>query len=252
MNSKAFTLIELLVVIAIIALLMAILIPVLHRAREQGARAACLSNLRQLTLAWLLYAEDNDNKIVNGSTYFSRPGEPAWIGALWQVEGTEKELQEHLKDGVLYTYCEDVDIYKCPTGIRGEVLTYAIVDAMNGAQYDDGSPRIPGTEGLTIKLLAQLSRPGERFVFIDEGQISPDSWTVHYNQESWWDAPTVRHGNGTNFSFADGHSEYWKWKDPRTVRLAKGQISEAQQPGNTDLHDVQRAAWGKLGYTPTN
>ena len=83
MNKKAFTLIELLVVIAIIALLMAILIPVLHRAREQGARAACLSNLRQLTLAWLLYAEDNDTKIVNGSTYFSRPGEPAWIGALW-------------------------------------------------------------------------------------------------------------------------------------------------------------------------
>ena len=123
MKDKAFTLIELLVVIAIIALLMAILLPILHRAREQGARAACLSNLRQLTLAWLLYAEDNDNKIVNGSTYFSRPGEPAWIGALWQVEGTEKELSEHLKDGVLYRYCEDVDIYKCPTGIRGEALT---------------------------------------------------------------------------------------------------------------------------------
>ncbi len=251
-DQRGFTLIELLVVIAIIALLMAILIPSLQRAREQGARAACLSNVRQLTLAWLLYAEDNDGKIVNGSTYFSRPGEPAWIGALWQVEGTEQELREHLKDGVLYRYCKDVDIYKCPTGIRGEVLTYAIVDAMNGAQYNDGSPRIPGTEGLTIKLLARIARPGERFVFVDEGKISPDSWTVHYNQESWWDKPTVRHGDGTNFSFADGHSEYWKWKDPRTVKLAKDKISDSHQPGNPDLHNVQKAAWGKLGYTPTD
>src|SRR5512139_270559 len=64
----AFTLIELLVVIAIIAILMAILIPTLHRAREQGQRAACLSNLKQLTAAWIMYADENDNKIVAGST----------------------------------------------------------------------------------------------------------------------------------------------------------------------------------------
>ena len=116
MNRRAFTLIELLVVIAIIALLMAILIPTLHRAREQGARAVCLNNLKQLTFAWLLYAQDNDNRIVNASTYFSRPGEPAWIGALWQVQGAEAELREHLKDGVLYKYAEDVDLFKCPAG----------------------------------------------------------------------------------------------------------------------------------------
>jgi prepilin-type N-terminal cleavage/methylation domain-containing protein/prepilin-type processing-associated H-X9-DG protein len=252
---KAFTLIELLVVIAIIALLMAILIPALHRAREQGARAVCLSNVKQLTLAWLLYAEDNDNKIVNASTFFSRPGEPAWIGIL-QADASEQERRERLKEGVLYKYCQDVDLFRCPTGIRGEVVTYAIVDAMNGAQHNDGSPRIPGTEGLTIKLLTQLPRPGERFVFVDEGKISPDSWTVHYDQESWWDAPTVRHGDGTNFSFADGHSEYWKWRDPRTVELAElaadGQAGDPHQPGNPDLRNVQRAAWGSLGYTPAD
>ena len=67
MDSSGFTLIELLVVIAIIAVLMAILIPALHRAKEQGARATCLSNVKQLTLAWILYAQENDDRIVNAS-----------------------------------------------------------------------------------------------------------------------------------------------------------------------------------------
>ncbi len=241
---RGFTLIELLVVIAIIAILLAILMPALHRVKEQGQRAVCLSNVKQLTLAWLLYAYENDDKIVNASTFFSRAGEPAWIGARWQVSGTPEQLREHLKDGILYKYSEDVDIFKCPTGIRGEVLTYAIVDAMNGATS------IPGTKDVMIKRLNQIRRPGERFVFIDEGKISPDSWTVHYDRESWWDRPTVRHGDGTNFSFADGHSDYWKWKDPRTVKLAEGTISQPDQPGNPDLRAVQKAAWGKLGYEP--
>jgi len=63
-----FTLIELLVVIAIIAVLMAILMPALNRAREQGKRTACLNNLRQLTLGWILYADDSDDKIVHADT----------------------------------------------------------------------------------------------------------------------------------------------------------------------------------------
>src|SRR5512147_2062826 len=68
MKSKGFTLIELLVVIAVIAILMAILMPALNRAREQGKRAACLSNLKQLGLAWNLYADDNNDRMVNGDS----------------------------------------------------------------------------------------------------------------------------------------------------------------------------------------
>jgi len=73
---KGFTLIELLVVIAIIAILMAILMPALNRAREQGKRAACLSNLKQLTLAWILYADDNDDRIVNGEAHWAPTADP--------------------------------------------------------------------------------------------------------------------------------------------------------------------------------
>jgi prepilin-type N-terminal cleavage/methylation domain-containing protein len=67
-HQRGFTLIELLVVIAIIAVLMAILMPALNRVREQGKRAACLNNVKQMALAWIMYADDNDNKIVNGNT----------------------------------------------------------------------------------------------------------------------------------------------------------------------------------------
>jgi len=251
-----FTLIELLVVIAIIAILMAILMPALSRAKEQGKRVACLNNLKQLALAWNLYADDNDNKIVNGNTStgsFNKDG-TCWVD--WPGYGASEQQQiQGIKSGRLFLYCPNVKLYKCPTGVRGEVVTYAIVDAMNG--YD----AIPGAEGQVLRNRMQIPRPGERIVFLDEGRLSPASWTVWYDQERWWDQITVRHGDGTNFSFADGRSEYWKWKDPRTIKIAKmdydywqntgrNNVSLSSSPGNPDLHKVQRAVWGKLGYTP--
>jgi len=75
---KGFTLIELLVVIAVIAVLMAILMPALQRAREQGKRVSCMSNLKQLQLAWTIYADDFDGKIVNGSASWDAGGENPW------------------------------------------------------------------------------------------------------------------------------------------------------------------------------
>ena len=82
-RNRGFTLIELLVVIAIIAILMAILMPALNRAREQGKRAACLSNLKQLQLAWAMYNDENDGKIVNGMGGVDRGDEKAWVGQCW-------------------------------------------------------------------------------------------------------------------------------------------------------------------------
>ena len=248
--TAAFTLIELLVVIAIIAILMAILMPALNRAREQGKRAACLNNLGQLTLAWIMYADENDDKVVHANT----GRDDAWVR--WSRGDSEQERIDGITSGLLYRYCSDVKLYKCPTGVRGEIVTYTIVDAMNG--YDG----IPGTKDLMIYRRIQIKRPNERAVFLDEGLLSPNSWTIWYDQERWWDQITARHGDGTNLSFADGHSEYWKWKDPRTIEIAKmdngywqgtGRHADiSTSTGNPDLHKVQRAAWGKLGYTPGN
>ena len=138
-EDKGFTLIELLVVIAIIAILMAILMPTLHRAREQGQRAACLSNLKQLTMAWIMYADENDNKIVNGLP--GGPGqnnvpanEDGWVHwAGYSDATTEARCRSRPSRMAPCTRtsrprsCTNV-----PAGCAARCAPYSIVDAMNG------------------------------------------------------------------------------------------------------------------------
>jgi prepilin-type N-terminal cleavage/methylation domain-containing protein/prepilin-type processing-associated H-X9-DG protein len=254
----AFTLIELLVVIAIIAILMAILMPTLSRAREQGKRGACLNNVKQLALSWNLYADDYEGRMVNANTARGtvtvNHDANCWVYWTDSATATEQQKLQGILDGLLYRYCPNVKLYKCPTGIRGEVVTYSIPDALNGYYY------IPGAKEQIKTLRTQIHNLSQQIVFLDEGRLSPSSWTIHYDQERWWDQITARHGDGTNFAFADGHSEYWKWKDPRTLDVAKADYTqwqnvgrfggESAQMGNEDLQRVQRGVFGRLGYTP--
>ncbi|UCE50770.1 MAG: prepilin-type N-terminal cleavage/methylation domain-containing protein [Phycisphaerales bacterium] len=255
-KAKAFTLIELLVVIAIIAILLAILMPALNRVREQGKRAACLNNCKQMALSWNLYADDNDDKIVNGNTSTGGHNKDGTCWVYWPGRNaSEQQRIDGIRRGLLYEYCPNIELYKCPTGIRDEVVTYAIVDAMNG--YD----AIPGADGQIVKNRNDIRSPARRALFLDEGRLSPASWTIWYDQPRWWDQITTRHGDGTNFSFVDGHSEYWKWKDATTLEIAKADYTYWQGtgrhgdmsrcPGSEDLVKVQKAVWGKLGYTPS-
>jgi prepilin-type N-terminal cleavage/methylation domain-containing protein/prepilin-type processing-associated H-X9-DG protein len=246
---RAFTLIELLVVIAIIAILMAMLMPALNRAREQGKRAVCLSNLRQLGLAWVLYSDDNGGKIVNSDV--SYPGSPAvsnwWVR--WPTNGHDSSISEWetaIKGGQLWPYCLSVHLYKCPNSAKQRRLTYTIVDSMNGyCGWDAYTPK------LKIKNRYLIRRPSERMVFLGEDPVSPGTWGVLYSVEAWFDAPPKLHSKGTTFGFADGHSEYWKWLDDRTAKTTWDDRNVAQ-PGNTDLHNVQKGVWGQLGYTPNS
>lgn len=183
-NRKGFTLIELLVVIAVIAVLMAVLMPALSRAREQGKRAVCSSNLKQLMLVWGMYADDNEDKLVNGCTVPDTGGhiqkkEPCWL--IYERDSNYDVAVQGVMDGALYPYTENLKLYKCPTGIRGEANTYAIVDAMNGALHSGTIRR------MILKRRPQMKRPGERIVFLDEGRTTTQSWTVHYNMEHFWD-----------------------------------------------------------------
>lgn len=275
---RAFTLIELLVVIAVIAVLMAILMPALNRAREQGKRAVCLSSLKQLGLSWVLYAQENDGKVVNGAAggfndNDRHRNEEPWVGRCWSPNYAagdqldEKIQEEEIKKGALWPYVKTIKLYSCPTGTRGELLTYAIVHGMNGnppaGTYNQGSggrkpKRVDGT-WLWIKNLKQIASPApaKRAVFIDEGWATSFSYAVHYTEERWWDDPTVRHGDGTNLTFADGHAEYWKWRGAETIRRGRSstrtkgdQFTPTASDDLADLYKLQKATFGRLGYGP--
>jgi prepilin-type N-terminal cleavage/methylation domain-containing protein/prepilin-type processing-associated H-X9-DG protein len=283
MKSRGFTLIELLVVIAIIAILMAILMPSLQRAREQGKRAACLSNLKQLGLAWISYADDSDDKIVNGEAEYNQGSvgtcsvpttghharEKWWVGTdchpNFMTGGKHPENMQiaAVRAGALYPFIPNDKAYRCPTGVRGEMRTYTITDAMNGL-YRDGTRNAASNTGmrvgrtvLWVKKRTEISQPGPdaRLVFLDEGRVTPDSYATHYLNPRWWDPPHVRHGDGTNVSFADGHSGYWKWEANETKTVGKlpnptHQYQPKTPEGADDLQKVQKGVWGRLGYNP--
>jgi prepilin-type N-terminal cleavage/methylation domain-containing protein/prepilin-type processing-associated H-X9-DG protein len=280
---EAFTLIELLVVIAIIAILMAILMPTLNRAREQGYRAVCLNHIKTLTLCWIMYADDNDDRIVNGEAYWAPTDPPAapvpttpgphkgeryWVGndcasGFMQGEQRPQDIQiQAIRLGALFTYCKTEKLYRCPTGIRGEMRTYSTGYGMNGCFDADGT--YIGNEGvrvgntvLMVKRRTEITVPGPayRLVFLDEGRITPDSYAIHYVIPKWWDPPFVRHGDGTNVSFADGHSDYWKYRGAETIKVGKmvnppHHYAPTTNEGLDDLQKMQIAVWGRLGYTP--
>jgi prepilin-type N-terminal cleavage/methylation domain-containing protein/prepilin-type processing-associated H-X9-DG protein len=257
-RKKGFTLIELLVVIAIIAVLMAILMPALNRAREQGKRATCLSNLKQLTLAWIMYADDNDDNLMNGDTgeYSIHQHETPWVLADWRSDMTTEAKKDAIYDGAMWPYVKNLHIYKCPTvgkiirgGEQEDIFrTYSVSDSMNCKGWTSRGD-MPGS--VMIKKRIDIPNPAYRIVYLDDGGTITSAlggWTVYVQQETWWDPPPIRHGDGSTFSFADGHSEYHKWKDPRTIEFGKMVPLSAFSPtqaGNEDLHWAAVAMWGK-------
>ncbi|UCD00368.1 MAG: prepilin-type N-terminal cleavage/methylation domain-containing protein [Phycisphaerales bacterium] len=243
---NGFTLIELLVVIAVIAILMALLLPALNRAKEQGKRAVCLNNAKTLALGWMLYCDDYDGDM---------PKAQAGSGEGWVLKpagnrpvDAPKETQvQALKDGVLFEYIKKVQVYRCPVAKSFEMRTYSCSHAMNGASFDGGP---------VVKNLYKIKHPAQRIVFVDDfGEDWDAAWAVPWSKPAWWNPIPARHGAGTVAAFADGRSEWWAWKDPRTAELmtewewgARGDNLAITQEGNPDLTRVQKAIWGGLGY----
>ncbi len=259
---RGFTLIELLVVIAIIALLMAILMPALNRARELGRRTVCMGNLKQLALAWVMFADENRGDLVNGLAGDEVPGPPpiviGWVGPIPldndgnpdTTQGMNKGGQERrIKQGTLWEYAKNPKVFKCPAGQVNHMLTYAIVDAMNGVQQAGAV-----ADQAWANNRGDLSKTNERIVFIDIGEVRMDSHKVIYNSGVWGAPPPVRHRDGATVSFADAHSVYWKWKGLNDTIVYGRNNTWDQGPtspeGRMDLELMQRAVYGRLGYTP--
>jgi len=213
--------------------------------RERAKRAVCLANLRQLTLAWTQYADDNDDKIVCGDTgeydnynpygnNYHR-GEIPWVLKDWFTTDMNVK-RDAILNGALFPYCKDVKLYKCPADVRGQLRSYIAVDAMNCKGW-------PHMGAVMIKTKSEIRWPAKRFVFVDYGgALAIGGWTCYVKEDRWWDPPPIRHSEGTNFSFADGHSEYWQWQDLRTLGYVKP--VPPLQPGNIDIRRTQIAAWG--------
>ncbi|MHC4736308.1 MAG: type II secretion system protein, partial [Planctomycetota bacterium] len=171
-KQRGFTLIELLVVIAIIALLLALLMPALDRARELARRSVCTANLRDLVIAWTIYANDNDGKLVNGQPSAAangmpqpnpaddRPTPPNRVEIPWargieidvptgDTKQNEFQQGKRVKDGSLWPNNKNVKAYRCPGGKANHIRTYSIVCSLNG----DNSPvsTLPNKSMLCIK-----------------------------------------------------------------------------------------------------
>jgi prepilin-type processing-associated H-X9-DG protein len=111
----------------------------------------------------------------------------------------------------------------------------------------------------TVRALTEIGNPSGRMVFLDDWCDDWNHcWAVTHLAEKWWNVVPIRHRQGTTLSYADGHAEYWKWQDERTVQGAINAFgsgggwyqSPRESPGNRDLYKATIAQWGDLGYTP--
>jgi prepilin-type N-terminal cleavage/methylation domain-containing protein/prepilin-type processing-associated H-X9-DG protein len=249
---NAFTLIELLVVIAIISILAAMLLPALATAKSKGQQIACLNNLRQLQLCWQLYVDDNNDALPPNATTVGG-GRAAFVAtsATW-IRGNAwtDTTTSNIEHGVLFRYNQSVKIYKCPTD-RSTVLDQGKLPRWRSFSMNAYLNDIPNPADRSCwHLLSQIKDPPpvKALVFVDEHEGSIENARFVVTQPGdwiWIDFPATRHNHGCNFTFADGHVEYWKWREPNTMAISKlkGWIqSQSAIPGtDRDLRRVHQA-----------
>ena len=224
----AFTLIELLVVIAISAILAALLLPALGTSKAKGEAATCGNNLRQLSVAWLLYAEDNGDLLVNNhgvTDTLSRRENWANNVEDWQ-SSDDNTILARLSDALLGPYAErSTKIYKCPAdrepAPNGPHIRSMSMNAMVGDPGDLTNRFNP----LYVQCFKgdQIANSSGIFVFLDEqaDTLNDGFFVNRLDDYVWGNLPGSYHNNGANLSFADGHMESHHWIVDNTLRLVQ-------------------------------
>jgi prepilin-type N-terminal cleavage/methylation domain-containing protein len=246
---RGFTLVELLAVIATIAILAALLFPILSKAKIKAHRAACMSNLHQLGLAWLTYKDDNSGLLAE-SYPLNNP--KVWVrGDMTNPD--EVSDVELIRQGKLYPYSPNETIYRCPTdrgvSVSGKLVrntrSYSMNAFMGGRDPSIGP--IPAWATDYVDFFAKdsdLKRPADMWVLLDEDERSIDDgfFVTDPGGRVWADFPAIsgaRHDFTYGLSFADGHSDIWRHSDPRTFRVS---TNYTEQSGNVDLEKLARAS----------
>jgi prepilin-type N-terminal cleavage/methylation domain-containing protein/prepilin-type processing-associated H-X9-DG protein len=241
---RAFTLIELLVVIAIIAILAALLLPTLGRAKSRALTISCANNLKQLQICWHSYSHDNGDVMTpNNFVYLFTPGtsdggklgedDLTWCRSIAPLDNYPINEQTSL----IFNYNHNADIYHCPAD-RSTLQD-------NPAKIRNRSYNMNNSINMKIadhfRKSVEIPIPTQLFVFMDthENAIWDATFGVMARdsgyQDYWLDVPADRHQQGANISFADGHIEHWKWRAP------KGGLGVGQHTaGPDDLLDLRR------------
>ena len=258
---KGFTLIELLVVIAIIALLLAIIIPSLSLAKKKAASVVCMVNVKNLSLGWYSYKEDNGGHIMSSTMSGVRNEHnklvPAWINAPYNTTPGDRGCQagspivtdddeiNGIRDGALHPYLKSPDSYNCPADkVKSlgdgteKFVTYTLPMCL---QSWPGSDSRSDTQ---IEKYSEITSPATRYNFIESAEER--NWNMNgrwafgapeYTGNPyylWWGPMAVNHGDSSVLGFCDGHAEVRKWHDPWTKERIR-KLSETI--GVSDMYD---------------